>query len=269
MPFGIAALAVAKGAPAVIRAGKKALAEWNSLPPEQKALVADQASAVMAASAALSNALGDKVGLGGPDSHELVERSLNPTPEFQVARDIVEKLKVSEAIATEELAAGLGFANAGDKVFKKGLAIAVADCYVSESMGFARLLAFPSADELASPEALGVATEMHAEIQAFGAVRIKQLETLTGCDTRLDPRFRMGVGRLEAEGSIAWSGPGIYSLPRGELEVFARKGTGAELPAAASIKVALASLSKSVTDLGKAVAAVKSGTYTPPPEVPG
>lgn len=116
------------------RTAQPVLAEWNKLDPAAKAQVQGQASSVMTDLDRVRRALGarlfarDEGELSGEDARAL---ALNPTPEFLMAKELVQILLDLGELDEASLRQSVGAADEADAVFRVALNIAEEDGYVA------------------------------------------------------------------------------------------------------------------------------------------
>jgi hypothetical protein len=151
--------------------------------------------------------------------------ALNPSPEFRVARQIVEQLREQGPMREEQLAERVGASEANDTAFAKARRLAIDSAQIRQADD-GHWVVRTEADALrenASIRETGVIEDIASaildHIRLVGVSSSKDLAE--ACDeSEESPQFLAAMSRLEAGGLMSWAGPAIYSVPLAELRHF-------------------------------------------------
>ncbi len=264
VPFLAAvAVAIAK-APALIKAGRELVDEWNALPAGQRELVSSQAGEVLAASTQVKDALGQKVGFGDRKASKQIKIALSPAPNFVMAVRIVDSLRESGPVSFDGLAKAVGAVGTEDSIFVGAVRIASSDGFMILDGETARPTALADGTLDQDTNAVSVAAGIEAAVTEHRVTSRRQLAKNVGVSGADAPEFLAGLERALTSGTVVWSGPGLFSVPLEELTALATREHGSSgLPTEVDARVAVANLSAAVSELGRSIAAVKDGK--PPP----
>lgn len=209
-----------------LKRGYALVRQLNSLPAEERAVVAEQGRRTVLAIMALKVAVTAEQSPGDPPAswQAAVDRALRGSPAERMAKAIVARLQaVSEATA-DEIAAAVGAVGKDDSAFKAAMDMARSDGYIRRVGVTFRGIKWDTT-EWADLELLDTprAREIEQEIVGFlGEVGIASLDHISG-ELGLEsdaPELLAALERAVVDESATWYCNGIYGLSSAQLEHF-------------------------------------------------
>jgi hypothetical protein len=282
VPKSVLKLAGPLGSPlsllATVRSAQRVLSAVFKLSAEDRAELAGETKELTAALGAFAGAMRSKLvhreGPGRLAWKDARDEGLHPTPEFDMAKRIVDAVREAhgreESLTTAELARAVQAVGDDDGTFRAGLRIAESDGYVDRSVTrHWRLTAFADPVLLDAPHVLAFEQMIVDHIESVGVADTDELALFVGAEDASAPEFVAALERALASGRVSWLGWSIYGLPPEQLERF--EGAGPDLrPAASESDVAAAArkVAALTLDIRRKVAAREKGGASPKEAAP-
>ena len=258
---------MAAKAGALAKTAGSVLAEWNRLPPDAKARVRREASDVTRSLDELRRALGARLfsseaEISWEDARSL---ALDPSPEFELAKSIVETVRTAGEIEESELRSKLSGAELPR--FEQAIAIASEDEYIEPvGAGRWRITEFGDLQLVESEEVAFVERSVVEHVQGLGLAGRDELALAVGVPEFHSPTFVAAVERALAAGAIEWLGPSLYGLPRETLaETAPPQPEPDERADGRKLRAVLLDLAREIAELRAAVSRERGGQETGSP----
>jgi hypothetical protein len=254
-----------KGATAV---GTAALRQWRSLPEEQRREVQSEAAAVMTATVDLSRAVVGNAGRFRASRRSKKwerrrEEVLNSTPEFTLAKRIVDLVQKQGPLREEQLAALVGADGKDDPTLVRALRYAREAGLVIDEGG--QLESATEDSILRNNKSLrytGHIEELEGRIRAHmlaeGFASLDDIASSLRVGKE-DLSLLAALHRTLSSGDVEWINTGIYGLPVEQLRQLKRTDD-AEAADPLTARSAAARLYEAAQALGKATAQVRKSS---------
>ena len=193
---------------------------------------------------ALRSQLQDRDAPGPLTWSDARDEGLHPTPEFDLAKRIVEAVRKAKSedksLATDELARAVQAVGNHDGTFRAGLHIAESDGYIHRSIKRRwELTSWTDSEVTDAPHVVSIEGLIVDHIKSVGVADTEELALFVGVEDATSPEFLAALERALADGKIAWLGWAAYGLPPEELERFSGSGPDPR-PAADEVDVGAA-----------------------------
>ena len=264
MPFQLVALA--KGA-ALIQSASVALAQWNALAPEHKALIREPGLDVVKGLNELRRALGYR--MFGDDSvsfDEARDAALDPSVAFVLATRVVDVVRRDGRVGHETLARAVGAVTPEDGVLLEAIEIAKSDGYISAHDDGWAVTDFGDGRVTEAEHVVALERLIVDHIDEYGIAGTDALAEVAGLESSGSPVFRAALERALDSGRVQWLGSGLYGLSPEQLKEFSPPVDADEEDVAVprEVKAVVADVARAVDRLRIALAAVRRGDVPAP-----
>jgi hypothetical protein len=212
-----------------LKRGYSLVRQWNSLPPEERAVVQEQGRRTVVAIMAVKVAATAERSAGDPPAtwQAAVDRALRGSPAEQMAKAVVAYLQgVSEATA-DEIAVAVGAVGKDDSAFKGAMAMARDDGYIRRTGVTFRGIRWDTTEWadlqlLDTPHVRQIEEATAALLEQVGIASLDHISAELGLEDDA-PELLAALERAIAGESAFWYCHGVYGLSPGRLESFEPK----------------------------------------------